>query len=85
MENEELNKKIGELSSKIDKYHNEEKEKADLKWWLNVSLISLGFGLAIFNTWLNSSDQRCVNLIIAVVLFCIAIGALGYSSRFKEK
>jgi hypothetical protein len=74
---------IEELSKKIEELHKMDKEKNEQRCVISVGLASIGFGLAIFNTWLNSSNHKDVNLILAGFLFVIGIVCFVFSNKIK--
>ena len=83
MDNEELGKKIDELSKRIDKYHEENLKRAEKDKLSNLGWVALAFAVATLSIYL--SKPATVNAIIPIVLLIFGVGFHIYSSNKKFK
>ena len=72
---------IEKLSKKIDKYHEEDKKRANKDKCEYLSYILWGFALA--TTGLAITTSNPANIVAAVFFLIGGFGALWYSRRFK--
>jgi len=71
--------KIEELSKKIDKYHEENRDTE----WMNLGLMAGGFGLAA--TSLATADPKWSTIVIAAIFGIIGLVSYCWGLRRKRK
>ena len=74
---------IEELSKKIDKYHEEDKNEAKKDRRENLGWIGWGFALAIFSNYFATKDL--INVWFAIFFFIIGFILLNSFSNKKRR
>jgi len=76
-----VEKELIRVSDKIDKYHEEDKGRANKAKYTNLSYILWGFALG--TTGLSIVAPSPITIFMAVAFLIGGFGALCYSARFK--
>jgi len=77
-----IEEELTKINEKMDKYHEEDKKKANRDKYMNLSYILWGFALATVG--LTIALPNIITGVIAAAFVIFGFVALWYSAKFKE-